>query len=223
MQFAFTVTGLIVRFNTSSLYLGYCCYAVIFSWGVVTHFILPSNCSCCWTLLQLRSSLAKLPQYCFFFPVHLFLCVGCIAVLSSISMPSRRPKKAGSPASASSSMSARSSLSVRRVRGRGPASCHDRHVRTGLIGGHPAAFLSAGLWFFKDHFCSVWLILCSVAPFLSPCPMFAVVGLLTSVNVYGCSYFPSCSIKRSLYGCSFMGHHRHLVPLLLSAIQFSAI
>ena len=97
MQFAFTVTGLIVRFNTSSLYLGYCCYAVIFSWGVVTHFILPSNCSCCWTLLQLRSSLAKLPQYCFFFPVHLFLCVGCIAVLSSISMPSRRPKKLGHP------------------------------------------------------------------------------------------------------------------------------
>ena len=63
-----------------------------------------------------------------------------LAVLNSISMPSKRPKKCF--------------VNVHRVRRRGRAGYHGHYghrVRTDSIEGHPAAFLSAGLWFSKGH------------------------------------------------------------------------
>jgi hypothetical protein len=96
-------------------------------------------------------------------------------------VPSRRATNARSSACALSSTSAHSALSVRRVRGSARGSCHGRYghrVRTGLIEGRPAAFLSAGPFLFKDHLDSVWLILCSVVPCSSPCSVCGIIDLL---------------------------------------------
>jgi hypothetical protein len=96
-------------------------------------------------------------------------------------VPSRRATNARSAACALSSTSAHSALSVRRVRGSARGSCHGRYghrVRTGLIEGRPAAFLSAGPFFFKDYLDSVRLILCSVVPCSSPCSVCGIIDLL---------------------------------------------
>ena len=99
-------------------------------------------------LFSYSANLLNCLSIVWFFPVYLFLYVGCIAVFNSISMPSKRPKKTWSAASASSSTSAHPTLFVRGVRGRGPPGCHGHcghRACTGLIEGRPAAFLSAGL------------------------------------------------------------------------------
>ena len=87
-------------------------------------------------------------------------------------MPSKRPKKACSPACPSSSTSVQSGLFVHHVRRSSPASCH------GLMEGQPAAFLGAGLWFIEEHFGSVPFILCSVASCSSFCSVCALIRLL---------------------------------------------
>jgi len=153
------------RFNRGPLYSEYCCYAVTFFWGVVIRAVLPPTVA---LLFSYSANLLNCLSIVWFFPVYLFLYVGCIAVFNSISMPSKRPKKTWSAASASSSTSAHPTLFVRGVRGRGPPGCHGHcghRACTGLIEGRPAAFLSAGLWYAKDHLGSICLILCSIAPF----------------------------------------------------------
>jgi len=165
-----------------------------------------------------------------FFPVHLFLYVVCLAVLKFISMAPKRPKKTLSIASASSSTSSHSASSVDRVRSRGRAGYHGHYghrVRTDFIQGHPAAFLSGGLWFSKGHLGSLWLILCSVAPCLPVCSVCAIIDLLTcylfiSLPTSMVVLFPFLlyrSIRCSLFGCSFMGHHRQLMPSPLSIVH----